>query len=427
MSRFANPLDLLRYARERSPFYAELYASLGEQPGWAEVPPVEPEHYWARKARAAREVQTAADEAQSCWVWTTGGSTSRNKRVLVSTEDFAEEVRAFKPAFETAGIVAGDRVANLTWAGELSASFILTSAVLQALPVVQLPILAMGEIDRLLQLCRELRPTVLLSFPFLVARLAARLRELDEVLPVPKLLYAGERLRPELRALVRERFAVEHIACFGYGAVDCGPIASAGPEPEPGLLGPALHPLPDYSIVELLDEHGQAVGLGELGRVTITNLGRYLSPVIRFQVGDLARWVEAPRVDAQGVPRGGAFVLEGRAHRSLKLAGWIVTHAGVVEEAMQAGLGTAIQLVRERRGEVDWLRVRVGDQDKADASGLSELRRRLLRRYPKLCDPPGRADLPVLVVERCALGDMQLSGAGKIVQIVDRGQHTRSE
>ena len=138
MSRFASPLELLRFARARSPFYAELYAELGEQPDWAEVPPVEPERYWARKARAREDVQTAAEHEQACWLWTTGGSSARNKRVLVSVEDFAEEVRAFKPAFEAAGIVAGDRVANLTWAGELSASFILTGAVLQELPVVQL-------------------------------------------------------------------------------------------------------------------------------------------------------------------------------------------------------------------------------------------------------------------------------------------------
>ena len=161
--------------------------------------------------------------------------------------------------------------------------------------------------------------------------------------------------------------------------------------------------------------------------MTITNLGRYLSPVLRFQVGDLGRWIEAPEVDGQGVPRGGAFVLEGRSHRSLKLAGWIVTHAGVVEEARAAGLGSTVQLVRERRGQVDWLRVRVGDQGGVDDAALAELRARLLRRYSKLSDPPGREDAPALVVERCALADMQLSGAGKIVQIVDRGRESRSE
>ncbi|MCA9683315.1 MAG: AMP-binding protein, partial [Myxococcales bacterium] len=246
---FGDPLALVAFARAHSPYFAELYRELPAAPSWWQIPVVDPEHYWASKAEDFDATLSGPADAGS-WLWTTGGSTSRSKYVAVSREDFCEEVRAFTPAFERAGLVAGDRVANLTWAGELSASFILTGAILEGLPVQQLPILGMGDPARILALCRELRPTALLTFPMVATRLAELLRARDEVLPVAKILHAGEPLHDDQRALLRERFACEHLACFGYGAVDCGPLAAA--DPERAGQKTVLRPLPGYALVEIL-------------------------------------------------------------------------------------------------------------------------------------------------------------------------------
>lgn len=210
---FSDPLALVRFARARCPYYRELYAPLPAEPRWEDVPPVDVERYWAAKARDF--AATSTEPPTQGWIWTTGGSTSMSKRVAVSSEDFREEVRVFGRALTAAGLAAGDRVANLTWAGDLSASFILTGAVLDALPVLQLPILGHTPPARVIQLCRELGATVLLVFPFVAFRLANALLARGETLPVDKLLYAGERLHPDQRAALMQAFTPRILAQFG--------------------------------------------------------------------------------------------------------------------------------------------------------------------------------------------------------------------
>lgn len=410
---FTDPLELVRFARTRCPYYRELYARLSEPLRWQDVPPVDVERYWATKARDF--AATCTQPPEQGWIWTTGGSTSMSKRVAVSSEDFREEVRVFGHALTAAGLEAGDRVANLTWAGELSASFILTGAVLDTLPVLQLPILGHTPPARVVELCRELRATVLLVFPFVAFRLANFVLARGETLPLDKVLYAGERLHPDQRAALMQAFSPRILAQFGYGSVDCGPIAAV----DRARGEDVLRPLEGYSRVELLDDHDRVITQPDaLGRLAITNLGRTLSPVIRFPVGDLGRWVDAP--EASG--RGGAFRLERRAHLSVKLAFWVVAHADVVAEAQAVPeLSSVVQLVVTRKDGVDWLTVRVAPaRDGADAAAAAEaLQRRLRAVFPALGEPPGSELSPVLVVEVCAPAAMELTRAGKVEPIVE--------
>jgi phenylacetate-CoA ligase len=123
---FGDVLDLVRFARQRCPYYRDLYRDLPDEPRWEDVPCLDVERYWQAKGEDLEASLTR--NPPDGWLWTTGGSTLRSKRVMVSAEDFREEARFFSRALVAAGLVAGDRVANLTWAGELSASFILTGS-----------------------------------------------------------------------------------------------------------------------------------------------------------------------------------------------------------------------------------------------------------------------------------------------------------
>ncbi len=409
---FAEPLQIVRFARSHCAYYRDLYCDLPDAPRWGEVPLVDVERYWATKAAALDSTLTRTPP--DGFLWTTGGSTLASKRVAVSSEDFGEEVRAFTQAFLAAGLAPEDRVANLTWAGELSASFILTSRVLEQLPVLQLPILGHTAPSRVVELCRELRPTVLLTFPFIAARLAQHLIERGETLSFEKILYAGERLYPDQRELLRRAFVPRSIASFGYGAVDCGPIAAV----DRSLGEDVFRPLSGYSFVEILDEQGSVVAPGEVGRLTITNLGRTLSPVIRYPPGDMGRWVIPP--DEGG--HGGAFRLEQRDQLSVKVSFWIVAHPDVAREAAAIdGLSSIVQLVTLRREGVDWLVVRVmtSSADEVAERARERLRVRLRVLFPAFGDPPGSELTPVLVVELCPAESLLLTAAGKVRPIVE--------
>lgn len=49
-----------------------------------------------------------------------------------------------------------------------------------------------------------------------------------------------------------------------------------------------MHINPDEGIVEILDEEGNRAGEGEVGRVVVTGLTRKHTPLIRYEIGDLA-------------------------------------------------------------------------------------------------------------------------------------------
>lgn len=409
---FADPLDLVRFARTHCPYYRDLYRDLPDEPRFGDVPPVDVPRYWAAKAEDFDSTLTRTPP--DGYLWTTGGSTLQSKRVAVSAEDFAEEARAFGDAFLAAGMTAGDRVANLTWAGELSASFILTARVLEQLPVFQLPILGHTSPSRVVDLCRELRPTALLTFPFVAARVAHFLVERGETLPVDKLLYAGDRLYPDQRELLTRAFVPRVIAPFGYGAVDCGPIAAV----DLALGEDVYRPLAGYSIVEILDDHGRPAPLGETGRLTITNLGRTLSPVIRYSPGDMGHWVVLPEADG----RGGAFRLQQRDHLSIKVSFGIATHADIAREAAAIeGLSSIVQLVARREDGCDWLVVRVVPTLTGEAAERAGqlLLARLRSLFPALRDPEGAMPSPRLLLELCPADRMELTIAGKIKPVVE--------
>jgi phenylacetate-CoA ligase len=53
-----------------------------------------------------------------------------------------------------------------------------------------------------------------------------------------------------------------------------------------------LHVFADSRLVEILDGDGHAVGPGETGHVVITDFRNRVFPLIRYRLGDLARWKE---------------------------------------------------------------------------------------------------------------------------------------
>ena len=87
---------------------------------------------------------------------------------------------------------------------------------------------------------------------------------------------------PELRELVQEAFGAKVVDRFssnefGFLAIQC-------PRHD------HLHALQLHNYIELLDEQNRPVPRGELGRVVVTALRGFAQPLIRYELGDLARW-----------------------------------------------------------------------------------------------------------------------------------------
>ncbi len=125
------------------------------------------------------------------------------------------------------------------------------------------------------------RPNILLIYPGSLAALTdhcraagTRLRDLRHIRTV------GETLAPRVRddaenffgASIEDAYSSQEL---GYIALQC---------PTSGLY----HAMAESHIVEVVDERGQACREGEIGRVVVTDLDNFATPLVRYDIGDFA-------------------------------------------------------------------------------------------------------------------------------------------
>uniref|UniRef100_UPI0025EE9EB3 phenylacetate--CoA ligase family protein n=1 Tax=Algoriphagus sp. TaxID=1872435 RepID=UPI0025EE9EB3 len=89
----------------------------------------------------------------------------------------------------------------------------------------------------------------------------------------------GEKLLPQFRETIEQAFSCK--VYDTYGASEGFLIASQCKEGNYHIMSP-------HVLVEILDEKGVEVKPGETGRVVLTGLDNYTTPLIRYEVGDLA-------------------------------------------------------------------------------------------------------------------------------------------
>lgn len=100
------------------------------------------------------------------------------------------------------------------------------------------------------------------------------------VCPIKVIFTTGEILMPEYRETLERVFQCP--VMDGYGAGDGG-IDAQECNPYHGM-----HLAEERCVVEIVDKDGNSVPDGEIGYVISTDLGNYVFPFVRYQVGDMA-------------------------------------------------------------------------------------------------------------------------------------------
>lgn len=89
----------------------------------------------------------------------------------------------------------------------------------------------------------------------------------------------GEKLLPNFRETIEKAFSCQ--VYDTYGASEGFLIASQCQKGNYHILSP-------HVVLEILDDHNREVKPGEMGRVVLTGLDNFTTPLIRYEVGDLA-------------------------------------------------------------------------------------------------------------------------------------------
>jgi phenylacetate-CoA ligase len=127
----------------------------------------------------------------------------------------------------------------------------------------------------------KIAPNILLSFPSNLEFLANLVQDFGQQIPSLKNIHAiGETLTDEVRIRVETAFGVP--VKNTYSCAEAGYIASPCPE------GHGLHVHSENVLLEVLDESGQPCRPGESGRIVLTTLHNFLSPLIRYELMDRA-------------------------------------------------------------------------------------------------------------------------------------------
>ncbi len=137
-------------------------------------------------------------------------------------------------------------------------------------------------------------PSYFLTFPTVLHALLRRIADTGARLPaLREVRTVGELLAPGTRALCREVLGVAIVDT--YSAQEVGYIALQCPDHE------HYHVQSERLVVEILRDDDSACGTGETGRVVVTDLHNFATPIVRYDIGDLAE-VGPPCPCGRGLP-----------------------------------------------------------------------------------------------------------------------------
>ncbi|GAB4012909.1 MAG: phenylacetate--CoA ligase [Bdellovibrio sp.] len=281
--------ELVNIARSRSPYYKELYKDLGHNPKINDIPIIDQDSFW--QANNPQNNKLLTESHRNGIVFKSGGTTGNPKFSYFTKQEWKVFTDEFGSGMDRAGFEAGDRVANLFYAGELYASFVFIMKSIEAMqtPVIHFPLSGAAPFEQIVKSIEELGVNVLAGVPTTMMNFIAYLQEHKKKIKIDKIFFGGEDLYDDQREKLKKIFGDIKISSIGYASVDGGHLGFVD-----SSCGPSVHyTFNKTSIMQIIDEESgeEITELHRPGKLIYTNLTRSLMPIIRYPVGDRAEWV----------------------------------------------------------------------------------------------------------------------------------------
>lgn len=410
---FAKLKRLVEDVAPQAPLYRDRFKGLRmrSMADWAKVPLLSKDDLRAGTPPQSQALFTG--EPQGAHFLRSGGSTGEPALSAFAYPDYEDDMHRAARGLFALGLRPGDRVANLFMAGHLYGSFLSINRALELVGCNNFPFTSATPAKDLPALLRAYGIEVLAGLPSWLMEVFEAIRQDPEGIRIRKVFYTGEHIYPQDRERLAREFGIEQFGSLGYGTVDAGPIGYQCQESKGGVH----HLHPDHQFIEIVDsETLEPVPDGEPGELLITNLNRRLMPVIRYRIGDRARWVTEPCPCGRPAPR---FELLGRCDDMMVVGGINLTYGELHDAAMRVdGVKGPLQLEITRRDDRDCLTLRIEATEARLADVLAEgvtSRVDMLRRVIE------RGQLNPLVVDVLPPGGIErIPRTGKIRKVIDR-------
>ena len=280
-----------------------------------------------------------------------GGSSGVPKLAGFTYRDYHRQMQAAADGMFAAGLdPSKDKVLNLMYVGNLYGGLLSFFTVLDKAGVKHLPMGGPHD-DNYEEIARTIvnqQANTLIGMPSTLNQLFT---QQDTLLRsyggLRKLLTGGEHMGLAQREFFHG-FGVETIRSALYGSVDAGPLGHACSASPEGVF----HLMADIQWLEIVDQEcDKPVAPGEVGRLLVTSRAREGHNVIRYDIGDLGRWVEGRCTCGALTPR---FELLGR-HGSLTRIGTVFIPTQQLAQLAEV----PVQLILDRNPSNGLERIRI--------------------------------------------------------------------
>jgi phenylacetate-coenzyme A ligase PaaK-like adenylate-forming protein len=316
-------------------------------------------------------------ELRNAYAFASGGTTGSPKYVFYSIEEKHAQVRAAAKTFYIGGLDENTVVANLMNAGNLWPSFVMVNSALELCGCLVLPIAAQTGVAGVVEHMKAFNANAAVAIPSFMITLALHAeREGIQGLAVKTVATGGEHLFDQAKNIIAARLGTRRFVSAGYSSSDTGMLGYQCPEQSGGYH----HLHADMCHMEFLDpETGLPVPDGEPGEVVVTCLTRFLTPLIRYRIGDMGRAVKG-RCTCGRTTR--CMELLGRSDNTITLAG-----CNISVEKVAATLGEfeelsmTFRVVIKSEGLLDALLIDVETVECMNEDCKTELGTRILDRF----------------------------------------------
>jgi len=241
----------------------------------------------------------------------------------------------------------------------------------------------------------------------------------DTSLNVSTIIWAGESFSSSERLRVENRWGAKVISLYGSEETD-----GLGVECRTSQNG--HHLLSDRNYFEILSLNSlQQVPMGQVGRLVVTPLDKLTTPLLRYDLGDLALMLDEPCSCGEDQPR---LVLNGRVDDVLILLDGTKIYSYQIEKLMsEHDLGAnSFQLQLHTSGDfnIDTLTLLVMNDSTNNPSESD-----LSRLQDSICSLPDLADMLEngnvrIAVKRCRGSDLIKTSKGKYRRLVNLSGQT---
>ena len=411
--------ELVKFARENSPYYRKYYAELPENiSDLDELPVLDHSSFWAANTGLRPENQAITADLTDGAVFRTGGTTAVPKASYYSREELLEGAQSWAALFARAGLEPGDRVANLLYGGDLYQGFLILSLALMVAPIPNFHLsVGVCPLESQVWTLQTYAATVLVAMPTIMCRLADYLIERDQrVVSVRLLLYVGELLHKDQRYLLNKAFPSARIGPIGYISVDAGLIGLNDSPPEGVDQDPTSYTVNTSTmIMELVTDTNDVITAeGVKGNVVITNLTRRLMPVIRYPMGDTAEWVDYSSRKFRLCGRGAVGVRVGPASYDM------ASLKEIVSDSLKDDKVNGFQVLLRRANGKDEMVFRIACQPKNPERSSRQVQEEMNRIHEEWAIEVADGFVNPLIVEWVSMQDLQYNArSGKLKEIVD--------